>query len=104
VKLSGVPAVPDVRAMLQEVLRQRNELKGALLEVKVAIGLDFVAIRQLFDESQALGFPPDFKFAVLLLDEQARRSADFAQDVAQRRGVGVRVFSAREEALRWLQA
>jgi hypothetical protein len=41
---------------------------------------------------------------VLLLDEQARRSADFAQVVAENRGVPVRVFSEREAALKWLPA
>ena len=104
VKLSGVPTVPDVRAMLYDMLRQRKGLKAALLEVKVAVGLDFVGTRALLDESPDFGFPPDFKFAVLLLDEQARRAAEFAQEVAENRGVPVRVFSSRDEALRWLQS
>ena len=104
VALSGVPSIPEVLAMLREMLEQRNGLKAALIEVKVAMGLDFVGTQFLVEEVPRLGFPPDFRFAVLLLDEQARRSAEFAQDVAENRGVGVQVFSARDAALRWLAA
>ena len=49
-------------------------------------------------------FPPQFRFALLLLDAQARRSADFAQNVAENRGIQVQVFFAREPALQWLLA
>lgn len=104
VALSGVPSVPESLAMLREVLERRDGLKAALIEVKVAMGLDFVGTQFLVEELPRLGFPPDFKFAVLLLDERARRSADFAQDVAENRGVGVRVFSGRDAALKWLLA
>jgi hypothetical protein len=102
VKLFGVPTLPAVQGMLREVLAQRGELKAALLEVKVAHGLDFFSIQRLVEDLPRLGFPPDFRFAVLLLDEQARRSADFAQELAENRGVAIQVFSARDDALRWL--
>jgi hypothetical protein len=101
VKISGVPTVPEVRAMLREMAWQCASAKGALLEVKVAVGLDFVETQSLFAETD-LGLPLDFRYAVLLLDEQARRSADFAQVVAENRGVPVQVFSQREAALKWL--
>ena len=104
VMLSGMPSIPEVLAMLREVLEQRNGLKAALVEVKVAMGLDFVGTQFLVEELPRLGFPPDFRFAVLLLDEQARRSADFAQDVAENRGIAFRVFSGRDAALQWLRA
>jgi hypothetical protein len=104
VALSGVPSVPEVQAMLREVLERRNGLKAALIEVKVAMGLDFVATRQLVEDLPRLGYPPEFRFALLLLDEQARRSAEYAQDVAENRGVAVQVFYERRRALEWLLA
>jgi hypothetical protein len=102
VRLSGVPTVPDVRAMLHELARQRGDLCCALLEVKVAVGLDFAGTQALLDETPQFGLPIGFRYAVLLLDEQARRSAEFAQVAAENRGVPVQVFSDREAALEWL--
>jgi hypothetical protein len=102
VKLSGVPTLPDVRAMLHDLARQRGDLRCALLEVKVAMGLDFVGTQALLDETPQFGLPIGFRYAVLLLDEQARRSAEFAQVAAENRGVPVQVFSDREAALKWL--
>jgi hypothetical protein len=104
VALSGMPSFPEAVSMLREVLERRNGLNAALVEVKVAAGLDFVATEQLVEELQRLGYPPDFRFALLLLDEQARRSAEYAQDVAENRGVAVQVFYERGRALEWLLA
>ena len=102
VRLTGVPTVPELRALLREMAQRRGEACGALMEVKVAVGLDFVGIQTLLEETVSLGLPLDFRFAVLLLDEQARRSADFAQVAAENRGVPLRVFSERDAALKWL--
>jgi hypothetical protein len=90
--------------MLRDLARQRGDLRCALLEVKVAVGLDFVGTQTLLDETPQFGLPIGFRYAVLLLDEQARRSADFAQVAAENRGVPVQVFSEREAALKWLLA
>jgi hypothetical protein len=103
VTLSGVPSIPEVLSMLRDLLQRRHGLKAALVEVKVAMGLDFVGTQFLVEELPRLGFPPDFKFAVLLLDEQARRAADFAQEVAENRGIPIQVFSDRDAALAWLR-
>lgn len=91
-----------LRAMLQA---SRGEgLKRALVEVRVAKGLDFVATRSAIESLPKLGYAPDFKVAVLLLDDQARRSAEFAQEVAENRGIAVRAFLGRDAALQWLLA
>ncbi len=105
VELSGAPTEPDIRAMLEELLRQSQATKllKALVEVRLAFGLDPVSTKDLVLALPAM-FPPEFRIAVLLLDDAARSSARFAEDVAFNRGIAVRVFDEREKALAWLSA
>ena len=104
VRLSGAPSEAEVRRMLAEVLAaaRATDAQGALVEVRVAFGLDSVSVLALVNDLPALGFPPAFKFAVLLLDDAARDSAQFAETAAANRGRAVRAFSDRAAALAWL--
>lgn len=104
--LSGAPTESDGLALLKSLLQASREsgLERALVEVRVAYGLDPVSTKSLVVALPALGFPKSYRIAVLLLDEAARESASFAEDVAVNRGIGVRVFSGRDEALAWLLA
>ena len=106
VELSGAPLEADLRAMLTELLQQSREanLLGALVEVRLAFGLDPVATKALVLALPALGFAPDYRIAVLLLDDAARNAARFAENVAFNRGLAVRVFDERAKALEWLSA
>ena len=106
VELSGAPLEADVRAMLVELLQRSREadILGALVEVRLAFGLDPVATKALVLALPAMGFAPEYRIAVLLLDDAARDAARFAENVAFNRGLAVRVFDERAEALEWLCA
>jgi hypothetical protein len=106
IRLTGAPSEPEVRALLGEMLSCYKEkgLSQALIEVKVAFGLDPVAIKSLVSSLPALGFPYGFRMAVLLLDEVAAKAMEFAEDVAVNRGIELRSFRDRGEALAWLSA
>ena len=104
VRITGAPSEHELRAMLDEMVPARGKPLRALVEVKVAFGLDVVTTKKLVTALPALGFPPSYRIAVLLLDDAARRAAEFAEDVAVNRGLAVRVFRDRERALQWLLA
>ena len=106
VELSGAPLEADIRAMLVELLQRSREanLLAALVEVRLAFGLDPVASKDLVLALPAMGFAPEFRIAVLLLDDAARNAARFAENVAFNRGLAVRVFDERAKALEWLCA
>jgi hypothetical protein len=104
VSMRGAPSEREIRSMLEQMLVQSRggDFKGALVEVRVAFGLDLVSSKDLVVALPAMGFAPGYKFAVLLMDEAGRDAAYFAENVAQNRAIGVRVFRERAHALEWL--
>jgi len=106
VEMAGAPSEPAVREMLKEMAARSTggQVMGALIEVRVAYGLDLVSSRDLVLSLPSLGFPRSYRIAVLLLDEVASQAAQFAEDVAVNRGLAVRVFRDRAQALGWLEA
>ena len=102
VSLSGAPSERELRAMIAEMARSIDGTVGALVEARMASGLDLLATKDLVTGGQAMGIPPAYRVALLLLDEGGRESAQFAEDVAMNRGLGLRVFREREKALAWL--
>jgi len=102
VSLSGVPSEREVRTMAREMVAALEGTKGALVEVRVPFGLDLLSTKDLVTGWHAMGVPADYRIAMLLLDDAARESAQFAEDVAVNRGLGLRVFRDREKALAWL--
>jgi Fe2+ transport system protein FeoA len=104
VRVTGAPSEREARQMLLEMGQRSGAagLKGALLEVKVAFGLDPVSLFSLVQGLLALGFPSDYRFAILLLDDVASESAHFAETAASNRGWKVRVFRERKAAVEWL--
>jgi hypothetical protein len=106
VEMAGAPSEPAVREMLKAMAASSSggQVIGALVEVRVAYGLDLVSSKDLVLSLPSLGFPRSYRIAVLLLDEVASQAAQFAEDVAVNRGLAVRVFRDREQALGWLEA
>ena len=105
VEMAGAPSEQAVREMLKDrAARSTGEVIGALVEVRVAYGLDLVSSRDLVLSLPALGFARSYRIAVLLLDEVASQAAQFAEDVAVNRGLAVRVFRDRAQAIGWLDA
>jgi hypothetical protein len=104
VRLTGAPSEHEVRTMLRELQAQCAGTVGLLVEVKLATGLSLTSTKDLVSSFPSMGFPKDYRLAVLLLDDAASRSAEFAEDVAFNRGIALRVFREREKALHWLAA
>jgi hypothetical protein len=104
VRLTGAPSENEIRGMLRDLQAQSAGARGALFELQVAFGLNLIETKALVTGLPAIGFAPGFRLAVLLLDDAAARSAQFAEDVAFNRGIGLRVFRERAEALAWLGA
>ena len=105
VRVSGAPSEADARRMLVEMCRRSVEanVDAALLELRLAYGLDPVAVFGLVRELASIGFPPTYRFALLLLDEAAAESAQFGETAALNRGWQVKLFRQREPALAWLE-
>jgi hypothetical protein len=87
--------------MLHALQAESAGMRGMLVEVEVTYGLGLTSTKDLVSSIPSM-FPNDFRIAVLLLDDAARKSAKFAEDVAFNRGIALRVFSERDDALRWL--
>jgi len=105
VKVSGAPSETESRALLLDMVKayRDSSITASLLEVKVAYGLDPASVKGLVIGLPAMGFPSHYRIAILLMDEVARESAEFAEDVAVNRGIEmVRVFREREAALAWI--
>ena len=104
--LTGAPSEAELRVLLGEMLQCYRDaaLDKALVEVKVAFGLDPVGVKSLVTGLPAMGFPSHFRIAVLLLDEAAAKATRFAEDVAVNRGIALRLFRDRAEALAWLSS
>ena len=102
VSLSGAPSEREARAMAAEMEPLIAGTSGALIEIRVAFGLDLLSTKDLVTGWHSMGFPARYRIAMLLLDEAARESAQFAEDVAVNRGLGLRIFRERGKALAWL--
>jgi hypothetical protein len=102
VRLSGAPSEQEVRDMLRSLLSETADTRGMIVEVEVEFGLGLTSTKNLVSSLPAIGFAPDYRIALLLLNEASRKSARFAEDVAVNRGIALRVFSERDGALRWL--
>ena len=101
VRLTGAPSEGEIRSMLKAML-EHGTVSRALIEVRVAFGLDPVSVLSLVNALGPMGFPPDYRFAVLLVDDAARDAAVFAETAAANRGRAIKVFKARDQALAWL--
>ncbi len=107
ISMSGAPSEPEVRLMLDDMLKAYREhaITAVVIEVKVAFALDPASIKGLVVGLPGMGFPRHYRIAVLLMDDVARDAAQFAEDVAVNRGIEmVRVFREREAALAWISA
>jgi hypothetical protein len=106
VEMSGVPSSQEVHAMFQEMARRHagGEPPRALIELQVAQCLNFLDTIQVMSELPAMGFPDNYRLALLITDDKMRASAQFAETVAVNRGLAVRAFQERDAALRWLDA
>ena len=104
VEMSGLPTSSEVHAMFVEMVRQKNTPARALIELQVDQCLNFLDTMQVMSQLPVLGFPADYRLALVITDEKMRASAQFAETVAVNRGIAVRVFDERDAALRWLGA
>ena len=104
VEMAGAPSEPAVREMLKAMAASSSggQVIGALVEVRVAYGLDLVSSRDLVLSLPSLGFPRSYRIAVLLLDEVASRAAQFAEDVAVNRASRCACFATgRRRSAGW---
>jgi hypothetical protein len=101
VRMTGTPSEQEIRAMLRDLTAHSAGTQGALFELKVDFGLNLTSTKDLVSGLPSLGFPAGYRLALLLLDDAAARSAEFAEDVAFNRGIGLRVFRDREQAIGW---
>ena len=101
VRMTGAPTEQEIRAMLRDLQAQSAGMRGALFELKVAFGLSLTSTKELVQSLPGMGFPAGYRLAILLLDDAASRSAEFAEDVAFNRGIGLRVFRDRAAAENW---
>lgn len=101
VRMTGAPSEQEIRAMLRELQAHSSSTAGVLFELRVDFGLSLTSTKDLVSGLPALGFPPGYRLALLLLDDAAARSAEFAEDVAFNRGIDLRVFRERAAAERW---
>ena len=91
--------------MFREMARRVGEAPPrALIELLVEHCLNLLDTMQAMSILPTLGFPSDYRLALLITDEKMRSSAQFAETVGVNRGIAVRVFDDRDAALRWLGA
>jgi len=102
VEMSGMPTPAEVHSMFVEMARQKNEPARALIELRVEQCLSFMDTMQVMSQLSSLGFPSNYRLALVITDEKMRASAAFAETVGVNRGIAVRVFEERDVALRWL--
>ena len=107
--LNGMVKVVDVLAAIQKnlVLAKRHQVHlflvdcSALVDEKEKIFENYEAgtfLARLFDQ-----IPRRFRDAIVLpRDEIARANLNFFETVTRNRGLNVRVFDTRDEALMWL--
>lgn len=103
VQMSGLPTADEARAMFRQ-LAQAGGPPRALIELRVAQCLNFLDTVQVMSALPAMGFPGGYRLALLITDDSMRASAQFAETVGVNRGVAVKAFDVRDEALRWLGA
>jgi hypothetical protein len=101
VRMTGVPSEQEIRAMLRDLQAQSAGTQGVLFELRVAFGLNLTSTKELVTSLPSFGFPAGYRLAMLLLDDAASRSAEFAEDVAFNRGIGLRAFRDRAAAESW---
>jgi len=106
VRLSGPPSEANARVMLASLKAQssENKIDCALFEVDVSGGLDPTRIMGIVKDLPALGFPPTFKFGIVLLGEGGRGAVEFAETAAVNRGWQVKIFPDSAGARHWLSA
>ena len=100
VEMSGSPSVEDTRRMFVELKASGG--RGALLVLRTAGCLNLPDTMELVSGLPQLGFPPDFRIALLTTDASMRPTSEFAENVAVNRGIPLHTFSNRDAALRWL--
>jgi hypothetical protein len=101
VDMSGDPSIEDLRAMFAEMLRH-GEFRRALLVMRTAHCLSLPDTMELIAALPKMGFPGDYRIALLFTDESMRQTSQFAENVAVNRGIGLHAFSERDKALSWL--
>jgi hypothetical protein len=101
--MSGLPTVDEARAMFRQLAKAEGPPR-ALIELLVDQCLNFLETVQVMSDLPTLGLPSGYRLALLITDDRMRASAQFAETVAVNRGVAVKTFDRRDEALRWLGA
>lgn len=102
VEMSGLPTPGEVHAMFVAMVKEKAAPPRALIELQVDQCLSLLDTMTVMSAVPSLGFPADYRLALLITDERMRESAEFAETVAVNRGIAVRVFDQREAALTWL--
>jgi hypothetical protein len=102
VQVSGIATEAEKRQMLADMAMESRSagVKRALVECGSAI--DPVAVLALVNELRALGFPTDYKFALVALNAEGRATSEFAETAAANRGWRMRAFTDNAAALAWL--
>jgi hypothetical protein len=100
VEMSGSPSVEDTRRMFVELKKQGGT--RALLVVGTRGCLNLPDTMDAVSALPQLGFPADYRVALLTTDESMRTTGEFAENVAVNRGIPLHSFSNRDAALRWL--
>ncbi|HEY6821884.1 MAG TPA: hypothetical protein VI321_07670 [Burkholderiales bacterium] len=102
VRISGTATESEKRQMLAALVQESTKagLTHALL--LCSSPLDSVSILALMNDLGAIGFPANYKFAVLVSDEKTRETADFAETAAVNRGWQLKSFTDRAQAIAWL--
>jgi hypothetical protein len=101
VDMSGDPSAADVRAMFAALLRH-GEIRRALLVMRTAQCLSLPDTMDVVAALPKMGFPRDYRIALLTTDDAMRATSQFAEDVAVNRGIALHTFSERDKALSWL--
>ena len=101
VEMSGSPSMHDTRAMFGEMVGMAA-VKRALLVLGTAGCLNLADTMELVAALPRMGFPSDYRIALLATDESMRNTSQFAEDVAVNRGIALHFFSERAAALDWL--
>ncbi len=106
VQMSGFLGEDGWRSMLEQLARRskEREVEKALIELDIDVSLSSKIILKLMEELPQYGFPPAYRFAVVLLNERVKAAAHFTQAQGAKRGRSIKLCKDAAEATRWLFA
>ena len=104
VQISGIATESEKRQMLATLAHESRSTGLAHALLLCSSPLDSVSVLALVNDLRALGFPANYKFALLVSDEKTRETAEFAETAAANRGWQLKSFTDRSQALAWLDS